>query len=179
MIGHHFISIARGVSFGILAVVALFFLWGDADKQRKAMLLPDGRIEFTLNRRAYFAWALVVAYLIYATIRRLMHINAGWFSLYIAVILGGLAVMIAFPFPAAILVTADGVEQISWLWKNKRIRWDDIVEINTGEKSHTVTITGGDGTKIIHSRQLPDRQRLLAELKHHCGENLPSDFPRE
>jgi hypothetical protein len=42
-----------------------------------------------------------------------------------------------------------------------------------------VTIIGADGTKIIHSRQLPDRPRLLMELKIHCAEKLPSDFPRE
>ena len=49
----------------------------------------------------------------------------------------------------------------------------------TGEKSRTVTITGADGIKIVHSRQLPDRPRLLWELKQHCGEQLPADFPRE
>jgi hypothetical protein len=87
--------------------------------------------------------------------------------------------MIAASFPETIIVKADGLEQVSWLWKNKRIHRSDIVEINTGEKSRTVTITSADGTRIVHSRQLPDRQRLLAELKHHCGENPPSDFPRE
>jgi hypothetical protein len=69
--------------------------------------------------------------------------------------------------------------QISWPGRNRRIRWAEIAEINTGEKSRTVTITGGNGTKIIHTRSLPDRPRLLMELKHYCGENLPPDFPRE
>jgi hypothetical protein len=179
MTGHHFVSIARSMSFAILASAALFFLWGDADKQRKGTVLPDGGIEFTLNSRAYFAWALVVAYLIYATVRRLIDFHSGWFNLYIAVMLGGLAVLIAFPFPAAILVTSDGLEQISWLWKNKRIRWKNIVEINTGEKSRTVTVTAADGTTIVHSRQLPDRERLLMEIQRYCGDNLPTDFPRE
>jgi Bacterial PH domain len=77
----------------------------------------------------------------------------------------------------SVWIASDGLQQVSWLWKNKRIRWEDIVEINTGGKSRTVTITGSDGTKIVHSRVLPDRPRLLIELRHHCGENLPSDFP--
>jgi hypothetical protein len=97
----------------------------------------------------------------------------------VAASLGILAVMILFPFPETIIVTTDGLKQISWLWKNRQIRWVEIVEINTGEKSRTVAIKGADGTKIVHSRQLPDRPGLLLTLKDHCGENLPPDFPRE
>jgi hypothetical protein len=83
--------------------------------------------------------------------------------------------------PATLIVSSDGMEQIYWFWRNKKIRWDEIVEINTGErgKSSTVTVLGAGGTKIIHSGQLPDRPRFLLELKQHCGENLPPDFPRE
>jgi hypothetical protein len=57
--------------------------------------------------------------------------------------------------------------------------WKNIVEINTGEKSRTVAITSSDGTEIVHSDLLVDRPRMLLELKQHCGENLPPDFPRE
>jgi hypothetical protein len=38
---------------------------------------------------------------------------------------------------------------------------------------------GSEGTKIVHNRVLPDRPRLLSELRLHCGDELPSDFPRE
>ena len=179
MIWKHFSWIARELSVWILTAAVLISFWGGADKQRKARALQDGRIEFTPNRRSFWAWPLLVLYLTYATISHLMHIHGRPLNLMVAVSLGILTVMIAFPFPEKIIVTADGLEQVSWLWKNKRIRWADIVEINTGKKSRTVTITGADGTKIVHSRQLPDRPRLLMELKQHCGENLPSDFPRE
>jgi hypothetical protein len=81
--------------------------------------------------------------------------------------------------PATIVTNSGGIEQTFWLRKNKRIRWKGVVEINTGEKIHTVTITSADGTKIIHSSQLADRARLLLELKQHCGDSLPPDFPRE
>ena len=57
--------------------------------------------------------------------------------------------------------------------ENKRVCWGE-----TGKEQHDV-ITGSDGTKIIHSRVLPARPRLLIELRHYCGRNLPSDFPRE
>ena len=118
-------------------------------------------------------------YLAYATLSQLKYSHGRPLGLMIAVCLGILLVMALFPFPGTIVVTADGLEQISWSWKNKQIRWADIVEINAGEKSRTVTVTGADGTKIVQSRQLPDRPRLLAELRDHCRDNLPSDFPRE
>ncbi len=179
MIWKHFSWIVRELPVWILTAAVLISFGGGADKQRKARALQDGRIEFTPNRRSFWAWPLLVVYLIYATISQLMHIHGRPLNLMVAVSLGILTVMIAFPFPGKITVTADGLEQVSWLWKNKRIRWADIVEINTGEKSRTVTITSADGTKIVHSRQLPDRPRLLMELKQHCGENVPSDFLRE
>jgi hypothetical protein len=120
-----------------------------------------------------------VAYLIYATISQVMQIQGSLLNLIGAVISGTVTVMIAVSFPAKIIVASGGLQQVSWLWKNKRISWEDIVEINTGEKSRMVTITDSDGTKIVHSRVLPDRPRLLIELRHHCGENLPLDFPHE
>jgi Bacterial PH domain len=175
----HFIEIARGLLFLTLTVALLMCLWGSSDKQRKARPLEEGRIEFTPNRRAFWAWPVLVVYLIYATIHRLMHIDGRPYNILILVTFIMATAMIAAPFPASIIVTADGLEQVSWLWKNKRIRWADIVEVNTGGASHTVTITSADGTKIIHSSQLPDRSGLLMAIKNHCGENLPSDFPRE
>jgi hypothetical protein len=179
MIGMHFIRIARELSVFVLTAAVLYSVWGSANKHRKAEVLQDGRVEFTPNMRSFWAWPLLVVYSIYATISQVMHIQRSPLSLMSAALIGTITVMIAISFPAKIIVASDGLEQISWLWKNKRIRWDEIVEINTGEKSRTVTITGADGTRIVHGHQLPDRPRLLIELRHHCGENLPSDFPRE
>jgi hypothetical protein len=147
--------------------------------QRKAVLLRGGRVEFSPNRRAFWAWPPLVVYLVYAAISQLKGSHGRPLDLIIAAGLGILAMMFIFTFPETIIVTDNGLEQISWLWKKKQIRWADIVEINTGEKRRTVTISGADGTKIVHSRQLPDRSRLLMELRDRCGENLPSDFPRE
>jgi hypothetical protein len=96
-----------------------------------------------------------------------------------AVAFASVAIALLTSFPGAILIDSEGLQQTFWAWKIKRIRWADIVEINTGEKSGTVTITGADGIKIVHSRQLPDRPRLLWELKQHCAEQLPADFPGE
>ena len=83
------------------------------------------------------------------------------------------------PCAAAVVIAVDGLEEVYWLRRRKRIQWKGIVEISTGEKSRTITITGADGTRIVHSPQLPDRPQLLLELKNLCGENLPPDFPRK
>jgi hypothetical protein len=103
--------------------------------------------------------AELVVYLVYATISQLKGSRGRPLDLIIAASLGIVAILIIFTFPVTIVVTDNGLEQIPWLWKKKQIRWADIVEINTGEKRRTVTITGADGTKIVHSRQLPDRSR--------------------
>ena len=121
----------------------------------------------------------MVAYSLCATVTQLKHSHGRPFQFMIAASFAVIAVMIILPFPGTIIVTADGLKRISWLWKNKRIRWAEIAEINTGQRSRTVTITGTDGTKIVHSRQLPDRPGLVMALKNYCGANLPSDFPRE
>jgi hypothetical protein len=161
----HFIWIARELAVWIVTAVVLISFLGGADKQRRARVLHDGRIEFIPNRRAFWAWPLIVAYLAWATVNQLVYSHGRPLNLVTAACLGILAVMIAFSFPGTIIVTADGLEEISWLRENEQIRWADNVGINTGEKSHTVTITGADGTKIVHSRQLLDRPRLLAELR--------------
>ena len=164
----------------ITFLILLATLQGNADGQRKARELDDGQMEFAPNRRAVWAWSLLVPYLImYAIVSQVKYSHGRPLHLMTAAALGVVALMILFTFPGTIIVTADGLKQISWLWKNKQVRWAEIVEINTGEKSRTVTITGADGTKIVHSRQLPDRPGLFMTLKEHCGENLPPDFPRE
>jgi len=179
MIDKHFISLARELLVFAMPAAVLLAVWGGADKQRKAVVLQDGSVEFTPNRRSFLAWPILVAYMVYATLSRGMHIQGSPVKLMIAVLVGILTTMFAVSFPETIIVTSDGLRQVCWLWKNKRLRWKDIVEINTGEKARTVTIAGSDGTKIVHSHILPDRARLLIELRHHCGENLPSDFLQE
>jgi hypothetical protein len=173
----HSIGIVRGLSILLLNVTLLICAVGQADKQRKASVLPNGSIDFTPNRRSFWASPLVVAYLVYLLVNLLMHIHRSLLNIMAVVALGMLLFTIAFSFPDTITVTDSGLEQVAWLWKHKRIRWAEIVEINAG--GGMLTITGADGTKIVHTRQLPDRSRLLMEIKRHCGENLPSDFPDE
>jgi hypothetical protein len=91
--------------------------------------------------------------------------------------LGTFALLLS--LPAALVVTDDCLEEVHWFWRNKRIRWKEIVEIETSANGRTVTVSAANGARIIHSRLHADRPRFLLELKRHCGDQLPQDFPRE
>lgn len=177
MAWNHFVWTVRLLGW-IGFAMTLWSFWGKDN--RKAQILNDKRIEFAPKKLAVLGSILIAVYFAYFTIANLVkHWHETPFDLLISACVGLVSLTIVFSLPGAIVVTADGVNQLFWFRKNKHIRWVDIVEINTGKKSRAVTITGVDRTKIVHSRQLADRSRLLFEVKQHCGESLPPDFHRE
>jgi len=179
MHGKHLIDFIRPVAELILGALVTWCLLANTPKSRKAKVSASGRVEFAPNRRATAAWLILAAFFVYLVPIQFRHVREHPFSIVTAVAFASVAIALLTSFPGAILIDSEGLQQTFWAWKIKRIRWADIVEINTGEKSGTVTITGADGIKIVHSRQLPDRPRLLWELKQHCAEQLPADFPGE
>jgi hypothetical protein len=164
--------------FGIVSLVG-FAIFIGARNRRPAKDFGDGRVEFALSRGVLGAWIVVIVFLGYQSIEFFVHSQGNLLNIAPAAFPALLALLFLFGFPGTLVISSDGLQQVRWCWRNKRIQWKDIVEINTGKKNPTVTITGRDGTKIAHLRQFPDRFRFLLELKEHCGENLPSDFPRE
>jgi hypothetical protein len=104
MIDKHSIWIIRELSVSVLTALLLLSVWGRADKQRWAEVLQDGRVEFTPNKRSFFAWPALVVFYIYATISLMMHIQGSPLNLMSAVFCGVLTVMIAVSFPAKIMV---------------------------------------------------------------------------
>ena len=179
MHGKHLIDFTRALAELIAAALVTWSFLADAPKDSKANVSATGRVEFTPSRRATAAWLILAAFFVYLVPTQFRHMDTHSLSIVTAVAFASVAIAVLTSFPGTILIDSEGLRQKFWASKNKRIRWTDIVEINTGEKSRTVEITGADGTKIVHSRQLPDRPRLLWELKQHCGEQLPADFPRE
>ena len=163
----------------IAPLLAFLVLIAGAGKPKSADDLADGRIEFAPSRMELASWAVIFICLMIETIDLFRHSQGQILNLLIAACPGLLVLVVIFNVPGTIIITADSLQQIYWFSRNKRIRWEEIVEINTGKKDRTVTVTGANRTKIIHSKQLPDRARLLLELKRHCGKNLPPDFPRE
>jgi hypothetical protein len=179
MHGKHLIDFVRPVAEVIAGALVVLCFLADASKHGKAKVSAIGIIEFAPNRRATAAWLMMAAFFVYLVPVEFRSMGREWLSVVSAACFALVAIALLISYPGTIVVDSDGLQQTFWAWKNKRIRWAEIVEINTGKESRTVTITGADGTKIVHSRQLPDRQRLLRELKQHCGEQLPADFPRE
>lgn len=167
------------IAFWFLLVFAVLALFGGAGNRRSARDLSDGSIEFAPGWTVFGAWLGIVVYAAYAAIASFEQSQGKPLNLVMAACLGLMAIVFLFSFPGTVVTTRDGLQQRYWFWRERHIRWEAIAEINTGKKSRTVTITGADGTKIVHSRQLADRPRFLLELKRHCGENLPQDFPRE
>ena len=172
-------KLLHGTAVLLLWIIFAWMVLGRTGKRGSARVLSDDRVEFAQDRIAFWGWLLMFMYTAWVAAKTLMKDPVNPWNFITAACLGFMALSFLFSIPGAVVTTDDGLEQIYWFWRNKRIRWKDIVEINAGEKSQTVEVTSADGTKIVHSRFLADRKRFLLELKEHCGEELPPDFPRE
>jgi hypothetical protein len=162
----------------LFVMVLAWMLYSWFGRRRSARVISEGRIEFAPSRLAIWAWLYLIGFMATPAIKDLVYHQGNPWALFMVTCFGLAALAIFSSFPETIAVTAGGLEQIYWFQKNTRIRWEDIEEIKT-ERGGTITITGKDGTKIVHNIFLADRTRLLLEIKQHCGENLPPEFPRE
>jgi hypothetical protein len=160
-------------------ILLFWMFWGRDGKRGSARVLSGDRIEFAPDRISFWGWLLLVASLVFSIVHRLMHFHEKQWDLLTVILLGLYAIGFLVSFPASIIVSGEGLEQVYWFRPRKRIGWSEIVEIEFGPKDRLVTVTGSNGTKIVHTRFLADRARLLQEIRRHCGEELPPDFPGE
>jgi hypothetical protein len=158
----------------VLVWVLSLLIVSEADSARQAVETADGRIEFAPDRRNYIAVYLLVAFLAYLGIIQLIRAFRDPMALIGVVLWPGLALILLAAFPGKILAGKDGLEQVYWLWKNKRIEWQDVAGVTVEEAKRIVTIRSKSGTTIAHRRQLADRARLMAEIEKYCPEKLPS-----
>ena len=172
-------KILSGLTRDLFWIVLAWMIYSVTFDRRCARVINEGRIEFAPHWLTIWAWLFITGFMAWRATRNFMHGHGNPWEVMILACLGLAALGILFDNPATIVVTGDGLEQLYWFRRKKRIRWSEFEEVKTGKKSGMVTVTGKDGTKIIHSPMLADRQRFLLELKRHCGEELPPDFPRE
>ena len=158
----------------VLVFVLSRIIVSKADESRHAREIGNGQLEFAPNRRNHVALVLFVAYLVYmsgsllfTSISTVVGQIGSAFWLLIALIL--LAA-----FPGSVIASNEGLQQVYWLRKKRKIAWTDVSRIAIDEKRNRVTITG-KGAKIVFMRQLPDKARLIAELGRHCGDKLPAE----
>lgn len=144
-----------------------------------ARLCSDGKIQFAPRWWFVCSWAFILLQFCFV---RFNYLRSGlkepWqfatgVLIWIAVI-GALGSM-----PGTLEVTNEALEEINWVWRNKKIRWTEIQEIDTEKRGSSVTVIGSDRRRIVYTNIYPDRPRFLLEIKRHCGDNLPSNFPNE
>jgi len=162
----------------ILLWIASRLVVSDADEDRTAKESP-GLIEFYPNRRAYWGVYIIVAIMLYpvagtavAGVHALAELSVPAFC--IAFIL-----FLLTTYPGAIYLREDAMEQTYWFGHRKRIEWNQVRSITVDEKHKRVTVTGTNGAKIVHTRQLPDKARFLAELEVHCPSKMPGAPPKQ
>lgn len=133
-----------------------------------------GEIEFTPNRGAVWSALLFVGVMAFLALDFLMAAPSNPRQIGLAVFCLVIMGMVLRGFPASILLSSDGVEQKYWLGPAKKIEWKQVTKIESDAKRNQLVIVGGRG-KITHTKQLPDRTRLIAELQKHCPDRMPAE----
>ncbi|MGA8729243.1 MAG: hypothetical protein WB608_10875 [Terracidiphilus sp.] len=159
------------IVFWIAARVAV----ADAARDRTAVERENGRIEFFPNRQCFWGIYVILAFISYPI---LMFIATGFKSatgLWLISLCSGCILLLLMSFPGSIYINADGLEQTYWVGSKKRVPWKHVAWIGIDDKKKRVTVKGSNGHKIVHTRQLPDKARFLAELRTHCPTKMPAE----
>lgn len=146
-----------------------------ADASRRVRQV-DGQLEFAPNRKSFVATPIFVALLVYLGVTMLMSHMSAPIRVLGACFWLLLAGVILAAFPATILADENGFKQMYWFWKPRKIAWKDVDTVTFDEKKQKLTIKAQGGTKIVHTRQLPDRVQLVAELEEHCEGKVPAEL---
>jgi hypothetical protein len=157
--------------------IALAIVLVSAFHNRRPAKVRSASVEFAPRSIELWAWMYVVVRMCFISAAYLRHGLGEPLTSVTGALLVLSSVGSTFQLPGTILATDSGLVQVFWFWRNKKIRWSEIVEINAEKRSGAVTVLSADQTKIVHSGRLPDRPRFLAEIRTHCAENLPADFP--
>ena len=159
---------------------AIAFLWiasrlivAKADSNREARVSGDS-IYYEPNRRNFWGIYLFAAGMAYGAIAALLSglYSVGSVATFIFCL--GFAFLLFAVFPGTIVSGPNGLEQRYWMAKTKKIAWSDVKSIDDNEKKKTLTIYSIAGTKIQHTKVLPQRDRLVADLRAHCASKLPA-----
>jgi hypothetical protein len=160
--------------FGALAVLALLLFLGRIGNRGSARF-RNHRVEFPPCRASFWSGLVIVAFLMASAVQHLVRDHSSVADWLIQSLLLAGALWILSTLPGTILVTDEGLEQVYWFRRRTRLSWDHITEVKLDTR--TVVVQGDNGRRIVHTGQQVDRARLLVEIKHHCGDELPPEFP--
>ena len=173
-----FVHVLYRILLWILVVLLVLMMFGKIRMEQPVFEHDDERVEL---KPSWFVFLFdgLVSILLLLGIASYLHRRTGLLANLFPFCFGIWALGSISDLPATIVICSEGLEQVYWLRRNKRISWDKIVEIESSPKSRLVIIKSSDGSKITHSAFLSGRARLLLEIKKYCGDQLPQDFPRE
>ncbi len=163
--------------FYMLAVVSLLVLsrvaQQEALRSRKAREVAPGALEFAAENSALLASQALIGLFALLGVGGLLESAFTGRGLLPGLFCAGFALLLAKLMPGTIVLLPDGLEQRYWLGKPKQMRWRDVQEVIVLGKQRRVIVRGRGDVKILHTKQLPDQERLLAELGAHCPDAMP------
>lgn len=166
----------RGVAW--IAIVLVFVGIFKANRH-SAKLCSNGSLQFSPPWWFVSAWLVLVMSLGF---RGAAYLRAGlkeYLQFSTGALLSISVILAVLTIPGIIEVTKEALIERNWFWRSKKIQWTEIQEIQTEKKGSAITVIGLHRTKIVHTNMYPDRARFLFEIRNHCGDNLPPDFPGE
>ena len=144
---------------------------GRADVGREARA-EGGQLQFEPNRRSFWGVYSFVAAVAYVIVASLIQGVTSASALAVSSIGLAFVLFLLMAFPATIVADEKGLEQIFWLRTRKRIAWKDLKSFAIDQKTGELRIAARTGVKIVHTRQLPERDKLLAEIEKHSIERV-------
>jgi hypothetical protein len=159
--------------------IAALMVISEADRKRPALETGSGRIEFLPNRRSYWGVYLIIAVLSYPVVSGVLSQITSGTGAWLVLVCMGFIMLLLISFPGSIEVTSEGLAQNYWIGRRKRIAWQDVAGFEFNNKRKTVTVRSKSGPKIVHTRQLADRERFIAEVETRCPGELPVAVAKE
>ena len=158
-------------------VVVLFILMriilGEAGSNLHAEELSGGVLRFAPVKLALIAMVVFIGIFVLAGVAGTISTLLGGRGVILTLFCLAVAFLLLQVLPGTILLTSEGLEQHVWLGRPKKIAWGEIRAVSEFKRDGRVEVLGMSGKKIQHTRQLPDRERLLAELRTHCPDKMP------
>lgn len=163
----------------LLLLLLAKLIAGKADRSRGAEI-SEGRTIFAPNRRSFWGAYLFIGCFALVTLSGLVNGAETAAGLAVPCASVGFVLLLLMAFPATIVADEKGLEQTYWLRGRRRIAWNEIAHVDVDEKNGEIKIIGRGRVKIVHTRQLADKQTFLAEVeKHRVEEHAVAVAPPE
>lgn len=140
---------------------------------------PNGEVHFVPRWWFVCSWVFITVRLGFIGWRYLRSELNERLQLAIGILVCISVVVALSELPGTIKATSEALEVVRWFGRNRKIRWTEIEEIDTEKRSSTVTVVGSRNRKITFTNVYPDRLRFLQEIRQHCANDLPPNFPDE